>query len=182
MCACKRHVKNKGCSSITIPTGMNYTQVCGKVRGYQVNSPDAFRTKSNGINRGYVDGVSITHGNPRQHIFTFACGNDASLTNQCPCNRGSKVKGSVPGFVGEDYYCESGSMSGFRGGVYKDDVLWDGKMCNKREGPCCTSPNFPYFEKDLGSPTSDDIELRVCRNQNESDEDILLKSYVIYIR
>ena len=63
--------------------------MCGRVRGYQFATPDAFSVASSqGLDGHYIDGVSITHGLPRTHIWTFA----ASLTSTtsgvgCPCDR-----------------------------------------------------------------------------------------------
>ena len=58
-----------GCSSVTYPVdGIRYSKVCGQARGYQYYTPDAFQSSTNDINSHYVDGVSITFGNPRQHI------------------------------------------------------------------------------------------------------------------
>ena len=49
--------------------------MCGQVRGYQFNSPDAFIPLGRGINSFYVDGISITHGrNPRKQLWTYAGG------------------------------------------------------------------------------------------------------------
>jgi hypothetical protein len=53
--------------------GLTYTKVCGRVTGYQVGHPDAFHS-SDSINESYVEGVSITHGSPRSHIWTLAAG------------------------------------------------------------------------------------------------------------
>ena len=67
-----------GCVSITFPVhGIEYSQVCGRVIGYQDRTPGAFepyyRDRSITIDDVYVEGVSITHGrSPRQHIWTFA--------------------------------------------------------------------------------------------------------------
>ena len=50
-----------------------YTQVCGRMRGYQKGSTDAFWDRlSSSIDGPYVDGVSITRGSPRQHIWTYS--------------------------------------------------------------------------------------------------------------
>ena len=64
-----------GCSSVTYPVdGIRYSKVCGQARGYQYYSTDAFRPSTNDINSAYVDGVTITYGNPRRHIWTYASG------------------------------------------------------------------------------------------------------------
>ena len=63
-----------GCDSTFFSTyGINYTKICGQVRGYNYRSPGAFAIQSSNIDSYYVDGVSITYGsNPRQHIWTLS--------------------------------------------------------------------------------------------------------------
>ena len=48
----------------------------------------------------YNDGLSITHGNPRQHIWTFSNGQYGSIASNhnCPCGPGSTQQSS-PSFV-----------------------------------------------------------------------------------
>ena len=69
---------DSSCDSVTFTTyGIQYQQVCGRVRGYQFGTPDAFNTPhcpGIKIDKPYVDGVSITHGSPRMHIWTYAAG------------------------------------------------------------------------------------------------------------
>ena len=72
--ACGRPVTSSGsCVSVQFPSnGISYSQVCGRVTGYQYNSPDDVDTHAgsnhNNLNGDYVDGVSITRGSPRQHV------------------------------------------------------------------------------------------------------------------
>ena len=71
--------------------GLNYTKVCGRVRGYELGAvPDGIYPNHRGspyIDGVYVDGVSITHGsNPRQHIWTYIAGHVEDSNNACPCN------------------------------------------------------------------------------------------------
>ena len=109
---CGRGSVSRGCDSVIFTTyGVQYRQVCGRVRGYQYRSPDAFDVyacpQPCTIDNPYVDGISITHGSPRKHIWTYANGiteNNNHLEN-CPCT-GSGAP--PPAFVGSDYYCESG--------------------------------------------------------------------------
>ena len=59
--------------------GVQYSQICGRVIGYQNNGPNAFYHHSRGIDADYVSGVSLTHGqSPHQHIWTFAGALDES--------------------------------------------------------------------------------------------------------
>ena len=45
----------------------------------KVHLHDAFYNRHNNINSYYVDGISITHGNPRQHVWTYAAGIQETL-------------------------------------------------------------------------------------------------------
>ena len=161
------------------------------VVSYQYGSPDAFccRSSSVSINTPYVDGISITHGSPRQHIFTYAAGysakpSSASLQYVCPCNTGGTGH-APPAFVGNDYYCESGNPKPtLEKKLYINDPLWDGMTCTGDEPPCCT-PNskLPYFHyKVCGQSTSDVIELRLCYDENFPNEEIPIAGYRLYIR
>ena len=71
--ACGRSIDNApGCQSIKfLSNGTSYSEVCGRVVGYQYGSPDAFHTETNDIDSYYVDGVSITQGHPRKHVWTL---------------------------------------------------------------------------------------------------------------
>ena len=73
--ACGRPESESGsCPATIYSTGRQYNRVCGRVIGYQVGSLDAFALSAFGrtIDSFYVYGVSITHGNPRNHIWTLA--------------------------------------------------------------------------------------------------------------
>ena len=182
--ACGRQISDNGsCDSVTFSTnGISYSQVCGRVIGYQYGHTDAIRS-SDSIDTYYVEGISITHGSPRQHIWTLAAGHDDTHTGsaRCPCNTGSFAL--VPSFVGADYFCESGAssspLSPYQ--LYSDDPLWDGEGCGGVEGPCCNVPGIPWFHKVLNLSTTDDIELRVCGNFRTT-EDTPVSLYELYIK
>ena len=175
-----------GCYSTFFSTyRINYTKVCGEVRGYQFGSPDSFATGTSNIDTYYVHGVSITYdSNPRQHIWTYAGGWYETYLNSegCPCNSGSYAP-LPPSFVGNDYYCESGlNDSNWSPILYADDPLWDGQNCNGPESTCCTNPNMPWFLKTLNETTTDDIELRVCSNAGLPNEGTPLDVIEIYVK
>ena len=175
-----------GCDSPFFSTySLNYTKVCGQVRGYQYFSPDAFRIGTSDIDSYYVDGVSITYGsNPRQHIWTLSGGwyETRLSSGGCPCNSGSSAL-PPPSFVGNDYYCESAvGNKAYSYILYADDPLWDGQNCNGPESTCCTNPNMPWFLKTLNKTTTDNIELRVCNSQGLPDEDTPLDIIEIYVK
>ena len=74
--ACGIQEGTSACQSLPLfSSPVPYTQVCGRMRGYQKGSTDAFANiQGSSIDGPYVDGVSITRGSPRQHIWTFAIG------------------------------------------------------------------------------------------------------------
>ena len=71
---CRRPDTNIGCTSTNFSTyGIEYSKVCGRIKSYHRGLLDAFFQHSNNqdIDSGYVDGISLTHGqSPRQHIWT----------------------------------------------------------------------------------------------------------------
>ena len=91
-----------GCNSTVFNTfGLNFTKICGRVRGYQFSSTQAFDFGKDNINLAYLDGVSITYGSPRHHIWSYVTG----WNSNCPCNVDSSA--ISPSFVAADYYCET---------------------------------------------------------------------------
>ena len=184
---CVRNSNSRGCSSVTLYTSnIHYSRVCGKIKAYQFGSPDAFSTHTNNIDSYYVDGVSLTHGSPRQHIWTFVAAHGENTTYvvfKCPCTNINTANRAAPppAFVGNDYFCDTGSNNTARGIFYSDDPLWDGAGC----GPlntCCSLNNPPWFYRQLPQPTTDDIEMRVCRDEAKSNEDIAIEMFDIYIQ
>jgi hypothetical protein len=99
------------CVSTTFPVnGVEYSRVCGRIIGYQLGDPNAFRDGPGVIDDLYVEGVSLTHGSsPRKHIWTFAAAlheDSSHVTSTCQCTRtdiDTTGQVTVPPFVGEDY-------------------------------------------------------------------------------
>ena len=159
------------CSSAFFSTyGLNYTKVCGQVRGYQYGIPLAFRCYIN----NYVCfdpqintfGVTLTYSNnPRKHNWTYAGGQyeQGTNSNDCPCNEGSPYMNYTIPFVGNDYDCESGrGVTENVWDLYSIDPLWNGQDCPGREATCCISPKMPWFVKTLNETANDNIDLITC--------------------
>ena len=179
--ACCRHSTSSGsCVSTTYrPKGISYSQVCGKVIGYQFGSTDGIN--NNDINGAYIDGISLTHGNSRNHIWSFMAGYQESVSySRCPC--GTVNRKPSPSFVGNDYFCESGVPSPLKYEFYPNDPLWDGKGCGSIEEPCCWAPGLPWFHKTFRYTTTDNIEMRLCCNEGTSNEDVLIAHVELYIK
>ena len=184
--ACGRS-NDTGCSSVTYPTGGSYTNICGRVRGYQFYTPNAF-TGSGGhsINDSYVDGISITLGNPRKHVWTYTSywyemHNDSQY-DVCLCQRSSSNYYSrVSSFVGSDYYCETAfATDSETNRIAWENPLWDGagSACGTG-GRCCAT--FGWFHKTVTPSTSDHIEVRWCADQGRGNEDVLTELVEIWV-
>ena len=185
---CGRPLSNSGsCLATLYPTGRQYIRVCGRVIGYQYGSTDAFGYQANAtIDSYYVYGVSITHGTPRNHIWTFAAGvsegGHSPQSANCPCsNPGHPGNSLPPSFVGDNYYCESGNPARtfFHDRLFSADPLWDGQQC---EGQCCSNGKSPpWFSMELPNTTTDDIEVRICVAQASFD-DIKIQLLELYVQ
>ena len=183
--ACGRPVSSaSSCPRTVYSATSEYQRVCGRVIGYQDRSPDGFRDldESVPINEPYLDGVSITYGQPRNHIWSYVAGvtetRVSNKVNNCPC---STAAGTGPqSFVGDNYYCESGNPTDTHGSFYSNDTLWDGKQC---EGTCCTDTKSPpWFSVRLLNPTTESIEVRICGDQRTDDEDTPIELLEIYVQ
>ena len=165
-------ITSDGCVSNTFSVqGFQYNKVCGKIIAYQKRTSIAFYFGSRGIDRDYVFGVSLTHGqNPRKHIWTFAGASDETNRHfyyKCPCINTALTASRVPSFVGNDYFCDTTLSGPYTGSnqVYNYDPLWDGQGCGSTNR-CCSFNTPPWFVKNLSSSTSDNIEMRMCRPNN----------------
>ena len=182
--ACGKNVSS-GCSSITFPIEEKYSHVCGRVRGYQYYTPDAFYPSSGKtINDAYIDGISVTHGSPRRHLWSYAANYHEHYRGEfnsiCPCARPDpdNSRWYIPDFVGNDYYCESGFVSIAESRIAWEDPLWDGAGCVTPGNTCCQ--RHGWFHKQVNQ-TSDSIEVRWCADSQRSDEDIFTELVEIWV-
>ena len=188
--ACGRPVSNSAScpGTLYVTSRQQYNRVCGRATGYQYGSPDAFGYDVSyaQIDSYYVHGVSITHGTPRNHIWTYAAGvSEGGYSVQrdnCPCSKpNDSLSVFPPAFVGENYYCESGNPTNtfIHNHLYTGDLLWDGEQC---EGECCSNGKSPpWFSVELPNPTTDDVEVRICNPEGTYD-DTLVQLLELYIQ
>ena len=175
---CRRNNTSAGCSSVIYPSyGTSYSQVCGTVRVHPEGTPDGFSSHNsnqrqrNGqsVNQNYVDGVSLTYGDSsnRNHIWTYTAATTVRLDRR-GCGICNNSKPIVPGtnFTCTNAYC-SNDNSCF------PNTLWgnDTKQCFGNE----------TFYRQLSESTTDNIELRVCRDQDRDDEDILISFVELFV-
>ena len=187
---CRR--PSSGCTSVYFDSlSQQYTEVCGMVEGYQYGSMDGFQhsTASQTPDGYYADGISITHGSsPRRHLWTYAVGliaNPPSLTPyQCPCTAAGTTS-TLPTFLNDDYYCDSGNPSGNTWSAQvHPNRLWDNFGLSCVSGStCCDNPDKPWFKKKLTQPANEDVEMHWCADQSPvTDEAIATTRVELYIR
>jgi len=191
---CVRPSNNNGCIGLVIHAGLGQiSMVYGRVNGVQIGTADITDSSNSAknIDNDYLDGVSLTAGTQREHVWSFMAYTTESEAG-CPCSAGST---NTPlSFIGDDYFCESGTFkpgNEIRGSeAFPDDPLWDGQQCNGLEASCCggmlngtmaLSP--PWFYQELTLPTvSDYLELRLCSDQGRHDESIGLQLAELYVQ
>ena len=154
--ACRRAAEFNppDCDSVIISTnGVSYSKVVGGIRGYRTQTTDGFSSGGD-IEGHYMDGISLTYSqNPRKHVWSFA----SAWAHGYPCPDSGGV--APPSFVGEDYFCASGDEPEFTS---------DGE-------------NPLLFCKDLGEPTTADLELRLCTS-TKTNEMVGFDKIDIYIQ
>ena len=121
------------------------------------------------IDSNYVDGISLTYGmTPRQHIWTFA----VDLYSNCETS---------PSFVHNDDYCGDIDTASSCNSNNQNIIQWNRGSCGS-QSQCCSLNNPTQFYKQLPQPTTDDIEMRLCRDQSASNENIFLEMIDIYVQ
>ena len=156
--------QSSGCTSVSFNTsGIPYSKVCGRIRGYGTGTVDGFY--ENGLIRGssvednYLDGVSITSSGT--HIWSFVAGE---------CSKACLLEHRLE-FVGDDFSCES-RHSGCSSDSTCVSSLWDQDDCRVAT---------PFFFKTLSTSSSADVTMSVCRDETRDNEDIALTEAQLYV-
>ena len=181
---CGRGDALPGCSVVTYHTyGIPYQRVCGRVLAYQVGSPNGFFAYhldgSLSLSEAYVDGVSLSWGSsPKNHIWTFAAVANTSIRDvsfNCP-GEWPLPSELGPGFVDRHYFCDALSEEGLCA-----RPLWSESGCGLING--CSAPMLgAWFCVNLGQIVTEDIELRVCGNEDVNNEDTPLETVSLYVQ
>ena len=171
---------------------VNYREVCGRVKGFQVGRPTGFfasaiEDTNLGLDASYLDGVSITRSSLSQHIWSFAAGTSSQtdpLTADghfCPCLSEAIADQVIPpSFIGSNYFCDSGTdeRSTLRQ-FYPDNPLWDGQGCLDGNG-CCE--RGPYFYRNMTTSTCNDLEVRICTSNDYDLINIGVSIIELYVK
>ena len=179
------------CDSATFPvSGREYNRICGRIKAYQWGTTYAFYSyhsrRVTTIDGAYTSGVIVTHGTPRNHIWTFVAGlseGNPTWPESCTCDATRTIR--IPPFVGNDYFCESGINEPWDGSrhftLHPNDTLWDGEDCLP-SSTCCSQHNPPYFTKQLPTPTTDDIEARICLYDKLQYANVAVELVELYVQ
>ena len=153
-----------------------YSKVCGRITGVSIATPDGFQRENRLTARledNYLDGVSVTHGDAgsRTHIWSLGAGHSL----QCPCDNPDRRGAPLPpAEVGDNYFCD-------RVDPFRSTVVWTGEGC-MADNPCCSFNNPPYFSVQLPAATTDTIELRICVDQIDVNEGMVVQFAEIYVQ
>ena len=145
------------CTSVYYPTHTPYSNVCGMIKADPIKSPDGFHKYGQRSMTTTNDNVSTNYvdGVSMTHGKNPRC-HIWTMSFYGDSNDCS-CKTNRPSFVASDFFCF---------------------------GNDCMMPNTPpWFYKQLSdTPTNDDIEMRVCRDQHRYDEDIAIEAIEFYIQ
>ena len=87
-----------------------------------------------------------------------------------------------PSFVGNNYYCESGNPETYGTETYTNDPLWDGEGCVGANNNCYTSHGMPWFIRQFPVSQQEDIEVRICTDQDYGNEAVLIDQLQLYVQ
>ena len=135
---------------------ISYSHTCGTVQAFWFGTPDGFtgsERSSTTINDNYVDGISLTYGTSSKTHIWTFIADGVGSNQNCPR--------PVPEYVGDHYSCLNPESS-----------------CTSSSSSCYS----PFFRM-LQQPITEDIELRLCRDQNQATdhEGIYLGNLEIYV-
>ena len=144
-----------GCSHTIFPLmNVTYSHICGTIEGYGLKTVDGFAT------------------NPRSH--------DPSI-NDNYVDGISLTYGEMPNrthiwtfAAKKETDCLQNTLPDFA--INSVSCLPDIDLCPPSASGCS-----PYFFKPLQQTTSEDIEMRLCRDQGRIDEDVAIKHVEIYV-
>lgn len=179
------YVNIVSCSSSTFGVGrLTYSNVCGKIIAYQFGDSIGFYAHFNypefrELDAAYLSGISLTHGptDNREHIWSFAASTNQDTQTDVAC---PLTTAGTPPFVGNDYFCDSGNPTGVPAREFYTDE--DGQGCDADPDLRCQDNNPPWFTKMLSSPTTDDIEMRVCGDQRLLLTNLGIEQIALYVQ
>ena len=116
------------------------------------------------------------------YVSGFSDGGTQGSSN-CPCD---DAQGALPfPFLGTHYYsyCESGrDDTTLTSSIVTSDPLWDGSRCIGAQKNCCAEVSMPWFYRQFVTAQQDDVEVRICTDQDFSDESVTVDQVQLFIQ
>ena len=150
--SCKICGAGPKCSSVTYPSGgLSYSQVCGRIDVQYSGTPDGLEVFSS----QRLPSISLDDNYVDGVSLTYGtCPRNHIWTFSAKSSNSCTMRCSAWGFVNSDYSCMECINSAF-----------------KQE----------TFYRNLTQPTTDDIEMRLCRDQWSSDEDVHITFVELFV-
>ena len=124
-----------------------------------------------------IDGLTITHSTPVQHIWTLGANSLTNANFLCPCESPNfPLNAEAIDFAGGNYFCDT-TNSGSK-------QLWTGDCAGLPSAieTCCNFGAPPFFTATLNSATTANIDARLCLDSAASGEEVLIQSITLYIQ
>ena len=190
------------CALATFPTGsLEFKRVCGRATGVVLGTPDGFEAQNGRVVNGIplAEGVTLTLRAPFAHIWTFAAIHDGTNGIACPFNEdnfGGDFDEDTLTFVQDNHFCDVDSVpiskkrrrrgGGEWGTSSSSRQLWSGDCDDLPNGSialeACNFNNPPYFNVTLASPTTDDIDARICLSAVGDQEQVSVESMMLFVQ
>ena len=169
---CIRGSPAGGVVALTFPSPVPIREVKIAISALAFGAPDAFNTTASNLtlNDVYVDGISVTAGNPRVHVLSLATGINAA-GSQCPCNSGAQPKA----FTGTNVVCDEATGTP---PWNEDDPMFDFEADAQDCSPLASDP----IDVVLAAPVSGAVEVRIMTDEPPTNEDIALLKLAIFVR
>ena len=169
---CKKASRKTTCSSMIFanPDKIQFSKVCGTVAAGQHNNPDGFIREGEMAGWEY-DGISVHLRQSNIYLVVLgAPGEQYESWFTCPCKAlDDPMQATLMTFATDlspSKFCPSGVNQG---------------SCPAKIN-CCAAGGLPPFCITLPEVTTDDLELRVCLDQDESDEDISVQQVELLVQ
>ena len=183
--ACVRTSYNSdSCESLfynfTETYGFQYSQVCGKVIGYQYMEILKLLIQETLIADMWMVLVSPMEVHDDSTFGPLLC---LLVNYETAVHAVLFQQQAHLAFVRSDYFCDTGNELAVNGtAFYPDDPLWDGAGCGPQNA-CCSFNTPPWFYKQLPQPTTEEIELSVCSNGiSRGAEYVAIQQIQIYVQ
>ena len=114
--------------------------------------------------------IFLATATPR-HVWTFAVDQEHSSTRRCPCSGRNDF--IFPVYVGSHYFCDTH-------GTTTNTEVWDRTGCSATT--CCHFNNLPWFNMSFYTTYTQDIQVRLCTDEDFDNEKISLTELEIFVQ